>query len=146
MADFFNKLKKSIDKNAAIIGAKSNTLIETNKLRADITATNKVKKDALLELGTKVYNMTNEEGLVLDAVEELVAKIREAERKVADLEDKIQVIQDEEKTKLEEIRAKEAEGDEVVVEAIEVVEDPMEEETLEGDEELGSEVDEEKNL
>lgn len=108
MADFFNKLKKSIDKGTAIVGAKSTTLIETNKIKQDISATTRLKNDTLMELGKTVYAMNNEGNFTMDAIQEFVTKIAEAEAKVVDLEAKIQLLQDEEKAKLDEINAQEA--------------------------------------
>lgn len=110
MPDFFDKLKKSIDKGTAIVGAKSTTLIETNKLKQDISTTERLKRDTLMELGKKVYALNREGTFTMDAVEELITKIAEAEAKVVDLEAKIKVLQDEEKEKLDEINAMEAKG------------------------------------
>lgn len=122
MADFFNKLKKSIDKGTAIVGAKSTTLIETNKIKQDIAASTRLKKDTLLELGKKVYELNNEGTFTIEAVEGLMTKISEAEAKIVDMEAKITLLQDEEKTKMDEINAAAAEDAPVDVAATEVVE------------------------
>lgn len=143
MADFFNKLKKSIDKNAAIVSTKSTTMIEVNKLKSDIASTNKLVKDITLELGTKVYTLQKEGEFSLEALAELIAKIDEANDKVAALEQKIVVLQNEEQEKLDEIKTKaeapevsepvvDAQSQEVevaqeVVETAEVVEEVVEE-------------------
>ncbi len=121
MSDFFNKLKKGIDKGSKIVSAKSSTLIETNKLKSEIATANRVKKETLLELGTKVYTAGKEGTFSMDLVEELITTISEQEVKVADLEAKIQLIQDEEKAKLDEINTATAE-DTVEVEVTEVEE------------------------
>lgn len=85
-------------------------MIETNKLKQDISSTSRFKKDTLLELGTKVYELNKEGVFQVEVVEDLITKIAEAEAKVADLEAKIQLIQDEEKAKLDEINTQEAEA------------------------------------
>lgn len=123
MADFFNKLKKGLDKSVATVGAKSNTLIETNKIKSDISASTKQKKEALMQLGTRVYNMSREgQGIGPEAVEDLVTIISEADKKVAELEAKIVLLQEAEKEKLSEINA-----EDVVDVASSEVEDVVEE-------------------
>lgn len=128
MADFFNKLKKSIDKGTAIVSAKSNTLIETNKLKSEISAVNKVKNEALMTLGRKVYNEGKEGTFSIEGVEELITSISEKELKIVDLEAKISLIQEEEKDKMTAINAEEVvvAEEEVVEEGVEVVEDTVE--------------------
>jgi outer membrane murein-binding lipoprotein Lpp len=132
MADFFNKLKKSIDKGTAIVGAKSTTLIETQKIRQDISSIEKMKKDTLLTLGQKVYDLKTQGQLDGELLEPLVTKITEANAKIKDLEAKINLLQEEEKAKMEDINAKanaedvEASETTVDVEATEVSE-PVEE-------------------
>lgn len=103
MADFFSKIKKGIDKGTKIVSAKSNTLIETNKLKSEISSVNRMRKDTLLELGTKVYEQGKEGTFELEYVEELITKISEADVKVLDLEAKIEKILEEEKEKMAEI-------------------------------------------
>lgn len=107
MADFFSKIKKGLDKGTAIVSAKSSTLIETNKLKQDISTTNRMKKDTILELGTKVYTLSNEGNFSIESVQELITKIQEAETKVTDLEAKIKLTQDEEKSKIDELNKEE---------------------------------------
>ena len=124
MADFFSKLKKGIDKGTAIVSAKSNTLIETNKLKSEISADNKMKKDTLLAIGTEVYEQSKEGGFSIESVEELITKISEAEAKVVDLNAKIVKIQEEEKEKMADINAVDTPVD---VSAEEVVEEVVEE-------------------
>ena len=124
MSDFFNKLKKGIDKGSKIAKAKSNTLIESNKLKSEIATANRVKKETLLEIGTKVYEAAKEGTFEMGLVEELITTISDLEAKVVDLEAKIQLLQDEEKAKLEEINAEAGEGP-VDVEVTEVDEDKL---------------------
>jgi phosphate uptake regulator len=126
MSDFFSKLKKGIDKGTAIVSAKSSTLIETNKLKSEITTTQRVKKETLIELGTKVYTLQKEGGFDIGAVLDLINSISEADIKVAELEAQILVIQDEEKAKLDVINAPESVG-EKVDDAIDVVSEEVEE-------------------
>ncbi|MDF1617931.1 hypothetical protein [Petrocella sp. FN5] len=121
MADFFSKLKKGIDKGTAIVSTKSSTMIEVNKLKSEISTTQKVKKETLLELGTKVFTLYQEGTFDIGQVQDLITNIGEADIRVAELETQIAKIQDEEKTKLDEIKAEEPEVKEAVNEAIEEV-------------------------
>ncbi len=130
MADFFSKLKKGIDKGTKIVSAKSNTLIETNKLKSEISSVNRMKKETLLELGTKVYEQGKEGSFELANVEELMTKIGEAELKVVDLEAKIVKILEEEKEKMADINADteplDVEFEEVVDDVKDAAEDAVE--------------------
>ena len=101
MADFLNKLKKSLDKGAAVVSAKSNTLIETQKLRSEISAANKQKKETILALGQKVYEEGKAGSFDIADAETLITAISDLESKVKDLEAKIVKIQEEEKEKME---------------------------------------------
>ena len=121
MADFLSKLKKGIDKGTAIVSTKSSTMIEVNKLKSEISTTQKVKKETLLELGTKVFTLYQEGTFDIGQVQDLITNIGEADIRVAELETQIAKIQDEEKTKLDEIKAEEPEVKEAVNEAIEEV-------------------------
>ena len=117
MADFFKKLKKSIDKGGAIVSAKSSTMIETNKLKSEISAVNRAKNEALMTLGRKVYDEGKEGTFSIESAEELITKIGEQEAKVVDLEAKITLIQEEEKTKMDALNAEEP-VEEVLVEEV----------------------------
>lgn len=127
MSDFFNKLKKSIDKGTAIVSAKSNTLIETNKLKSEISAINKAKNEALMTLGRKAYIEGKEGTFNIEDSEALITKISELEAKVIDLEAKILLIQEEEKSKMDELNAEDVvAAEEIIIEEVEEVEDFVE--------------------
>lgn len=156
MADFFKKLKKGINKGTAVIGAKSTTLIEVNKVKSEMATTSRIKKDTLLELGTKVYTLNKEGSFSMEVIQELMTKISEAEMKISDLEARITQLQDEEKSKLEEINSDEVdiqdnqidvvaeEVTEVVTEVTEVTEEIKAEELQNIDEPETSTVEEVK--
>lgn len=128
MSDFFNKLKKSIDKGTAIVSAKSNTLIETNKLKSEISAVNKAKNEALMTLGRQAYTQGKAGAFDIVSAEALITQISELEAKVIDLEAKIALIQEEEKSKMEELNAQEmAAAEDVVEDVTDIVEDVQEE-------------------
>ena len=130
MADFFSKLKKGIDKGTAIVSTKSSTMIEVNKLKSEISTTQKVKKETLLELGTKVFTLYQEGTFDIGQVQDLITNIGEADIKVAELEVQIAKIQEEEKVKLDEINAVTPEVEkavqEVEIQVVEVAEEVKE--------------------
>jgi len=128
MSDFFKKLKKSIDKGGAIVSAKSSTMIETNKLKSEISAVNRAKNEALMTLGRKVYDEGKEGTFSIESAEELITKIGEQEAKVVDLEAKIALIQEEEKTKMDALNAEEVIVEEVQEEVQETVESASDDE------------------
>lgn len=55
MADFFDKIKDSLDKGITTVSVKSRQLIETQKIRSQIDALQRQKKTALEELGMSLY-------------------------------------------------------------------------------------------
>jgi len=105
MAGLFDKVKKGFNKGTAIVSAKSTTLIETNKLKQEISAAGRSKKEAITELGTTVYTASQAGEFSIDMVQEVMARITEADILVAELEAKIQALQEAEKSKLDEIKA-----------------------------------------
>lgn len=123
MADFFSRLKKGIDKGTAIVSAKSNTLIETNKLKSEISAANKLKKETLLEIGKIVYEDGKAGTFTVESVEALMTTVSEAEMKIVDLEAKIVKTQDEEKEKMADLNTADKPVDVAFEEVVEGAED-----------------------
>lgn len=132
MADFLSRLKKGIDKGTAVVSAKSNTLIETGKLKSEIGTVRKLKNESLLQLGQKVYEDGKAGTFTIESVESLITAIADAEAKVTDLEAKIVKIQEEEKEKMDEINRDDTPVD-VVFEEVEVAEEVKEAMTEEED-------------
>ena len=60
MTDFFVKLKKSVDRWTAVIGVKSNELLEAAKVKNKIGTLKGQKRNQIEELGNLVYSMSNE--------------------------------------------------------------------------------------
>ncbi|TCT15659.1 hypothetical protein EDC18_103369 [Natranaerovirga pectinivora] len=71
MADFFGKLKGEFKK----VSVKSTTLIEINKIKSEITALLKRKKEACAVLGEKVYVMKDKDILNTDLFQNDFTKI-----------------------------------------------------------------------
>ncbi len=57
MADFFEKVRREIDKGITTISAKSKEMLETTKLKSQIGTLQEQKRSALEELGNIVYVM-----------------------------------------------------------------------------------------
>ncbi|MDH8677838.1 hypothetical protein QE109_06750 [Fusibacter bizertensis] len=55
MSDLFGKLKQGIDKSTKVIGAKSASLIDSNKVKSEISTLNKSKDELLSQVGLLVY-------------------------------------------------------------------------------------------
>jgi uncharacterized small protein (DUF1192 family) len=55
MADFFGKLKQTIDKSAKVITAKSSSALDSQKIKSEISALKKSKNEQLFAIGKKVY-------------------------------------------------------------------------------------------
>jgi hypothetical protein len=92
MSDFFGKLKGEFKK----VGVKSSVLLETNKIKSEISALNKRKKDAFAALGEKIYNMDREEPMDFDLLEKefetihmLQSAIKTKEEEIKQLEEQV---------------------------------------------------------
>ena len=56
MADFFEKLKQGLDRSITTVGVKSKELIETQKVKGQISSIEHKKRKALEELGEIIYS------------------------------------------------------------------------------------------
>ncbi len=57
MADFFDKLKKGLDEGITKMKVKSKELVDTTKIKGEISNLNQRKSSLLLTVGTEFYNM-----------------------------------------------------------------------------------------
>jgi hypothetical protein len=58
MPDFFGKLRDSMAKGVATVGVKSKELVETTKIRTQISTLQEQVKNAFVDLGNTVYGMS----------------------------------------------------------------------------------------
>ena len=86
MADFFDKLKKGIDKTISVAGQKSGELMEAGKLNAQILALKNDKKKAIAELGETTYNMLKSESFELELLEDKFKEIAQIEKQIEEKE------------------------------------------------------------
>lgn len=69
MAEFFNKVKKGFSKGTSTISVKSSTMMETNKLKSEISALRKEKTEVFTEVGEKFYGMKKESVINLEEID-----------------------------------------------------------------------------
>ena len=75
MAEFFDKLKQSIDKGITTVSVKSKEMMETQRVKGEIESIRRDKRGILQDLGNIVYAMF-QQGCVFDQ-EAITAKCRD---------------------------------------------------------------------
>ncbi|PKM52374.1 MAG: hypothetical protein CVV02_01080 [Firmicutes bacterium HGW-Firmicutes-7] len=80
MADFFNKVKKGLNKGTTVIGVKSSTMMETNKLKGEISSLKKEKTEVFTATGEKLYNMKKEEDVNIQELEAVIGRAFEIDQ------------------------------------------------------------------
>jgi Fe2+ transport system protein B len=124
MADFFNKLKQTLDKGAKVVATKSSSAIDTTKLRAEIASLSKKKQELLLQVGRLVYE--NRQGSFdMELVALQMTDIEALDTEIAEKENQIEIIKEETDAKLSAIHQPTV--SEVVEDVAEKVEDVVEE-------------------
>lgn len=102
MAGFFSKMKQDITKNVNALSVKSSSMIETNKLKNEISSIKKQKTDIFQSIGEKVYSMKLEEQIDLSQLEEQFEKLAGLDSQIAEKEKAIEEVA---KKKEEELNA-----------------------------------------
>lgn len=102
MSDLFGKLKQGIDKSTKVIGAKSASLIDTNKVKSEISNLNKSKEEQLLKVGILVYesdpmfftyeHVREQIDIIKSIDEQIIQKNEELEQIKLETEEKLQEI------------------------------------------------------
>lgn len=99
MADFFEKIKKGIDKSVTTVSVKSKEMLETTQLRSLIKTLQDEKRARLEELGNIVYTLFVQEKLdqeqqrireKCEGVVGLDKRIREKEEEIIQVQQKAQ--------------------------------------------------------
>lgn len=90
MADFFNKVKKGFSKGTTVISVKSSTMMETNKLKSEISSLKKEKTELFTTVGERFYNMKKENQVDYSELENMLARAFEIDQTVADREQDIE--------------------------------------------------------
>lgn len=101
MADFFGKLKQTIDKSAKVITAKSTSAIDTTKIKTEISNLNRSKNDYFLKIGKAVYAAG--ETFDISIVSEEIQLLKNCDADIALKENELERIKRETEEKLENI-------------------------------------------
>ena len=102
MADFFGKLKQTIDKSAKVITAKSSSAIDSTKIKNEISALKKSKNEQLFAIGKKVYE-SDKYTFNLDLVSTELSKVSGFDADIALKEAELERIKAETEEKLDQI-------------------------------------------
>lgn len=90
MADFFDKVKKGLNKGTTVIGVKSSTMIETNKIKSEISSLKKEKNEIFTAIGEQIYKMRKEGNVDLDSVYSTLDRIFEIDNTMVERENAIE--------------------------------------------------------
>ena len=82
MAAFFDKMKESLNKGSTIVSAKSQTLLETNRVKSEIANLEKQKNAAINEIGRKMYEMKKANDMDLNQIEPIFENIFDLEQQI----------------------------------------------------------------
>jgi len=82
MADFFDKLKKGVNQSINTVSVKSKEMLDSNKVKGDISNLHSRKTFLFNELGIHVYRMYKENNYVVDNLSVQCIKIDEIEEQI----------------------------------------------------------------
>ena len=82
MAAFIDKMKESLNKGTTIVSAKSQTILETNRVKSEIANLEKQKNAAINEIGRKMYEMKKAGDIDLEQIEVIFATIFDLEQQL----------------------------------------------------------------
>lgn len=102
MSDLFGKLKQGIDKSTKVIGAKSASLIDSNKVKSEISTLRKTKDELIHKIGYKVYE-TDRESFSVDMVTDELANIHAIDVQIKEKELELEKIKLEAEEKIQEL-------------------------------------------
>src|SRR6056297_1084243 len=95
MSDFFDKLKKNIDKGVSKASKKSAEIAEKTKLQTQIMSLKNDKKNEINELGKVVYDMLKEGNLDEEIINLKFESITEIEKQINNKEEQKENIEKE---------------------------------------------------
>ncbi|MFO7887147.1 MAG: zinc ribbon domain-containing protein [Eubacteriales bacterium] len=96
MSDFFDKLKKNIDKGVSKASKKSAEIAEKTKLQTQIMSLKNDKKNEINDLGKVTYEMLREDNLDEEILNLKFESIMEIEKQIKDKEEQKENIEKEE--------------------------------------------------
>jgi|GEM_PF-1384916 len=102
MADFFGKLKQTIDKSAKVITAKSTSALDTNKIKSEINELKKSRNGILFSIGKKVYE-SDKNAFSLDLVATELVNVADFDARITLKEAELERLKLETEEKLDQI-------------------------------------------
>ncbi len=102
MAEFLDKIKENIGKGITTVSVASKELIETSRLKGEIAAARRQKRELLEELGSIVFVMVSRDSFELERIREKCAAVGGLDERIRVLEKAIRELH----AKSEEARGK----------------------------------------
>ncbi|MCX7833174.1 MAG: zinc ribbon domain-containing protein [Ignavibacteria bacterium] len=82
MSDFFDKLKKGLDEGLTKVKVKSKHLVDSTKIKGEISNLNQRKSALLLTLGTEFYDMYKSGTFVIDKFKDKFNELENIEKQI----------------------------------------------------------------
>ena len=92
MPDFLDTLKEGLGKGMSTLGTKSKELLDSNRVKSQISDLERQKKDSLVELGTAVCLMLDENQLNPDLLRVKRATIADIDKQIKAKQDELELI------------------------------------------------------
>ncbi len=89
MAEFLDKIKENIGKGITTVSVASKELIETSRLKGEIAAARRQKRELLEELGSIVFVMVSRDAFDMERVREKCAAAGGLDERIRGLEEAI---------------------------------------------------------
>lgn len=92
----FDSIKDTLNKSVATMSVKSESLVESSKVKASISETQRKVDGALAGLGPKFYQMVKDGQMTAGGLAEDVEELRKLEKELQELEARLEQIKEEE--------------------------------------------------
>ena len=89
MADFLDKFREGLGKGMSTLGTKSKELLDSNRVKSQISDLERQKKDHLIELGTAVCSMMDAEKIEPELLKVKRTTIREVAQQIKTKQDEL---------------------------------------------------------
>ena len=92
MGDFFSKVKEGFNKTTNYVSVKSSTLVESNKIKSEISQAGRQKKEIFSEIGEAVYEMKKAGNIEVMSLEEKLAAIFALDDRMVELNQQLEEV------------------------------------------------------
>ncbi len=89
MAEFLDKIKENIGKGLTTVTTASKELIETTRLKGEISAARRQRRELLEELGSIVFVMVSRDAFEIERVREKCRAVAGLDERIRDLEEAV---------------------------------------------------------